>query len=246
VPFARRRAAPGAHALIAPIATLAHRRWNGRRHGGAGPGFGPPRRVTRDRAAPGMTVAEGHLERAASRHVPSVNLRPQHHYRSTSMAAKTIEDLFLHELSDVYSAEKQLTKALPKMARAATTPELSAAFEAHLQETHGQIDRIDQIVEKTGLKLKRVKCMAMEGLVEESKEIMDEIGKGPLLDAALIGAAQKVEHYEIASYGTLAAFAKQLGQQDALKLLLETLQEEKATDEKLTVMAQKVNQEAAK
>ncbi|CAM3739810.1 Ferritin-like domain-containing protein [Bordetella sputigena] len=157
------------------------------------------------------------------------------------MAAKTVEDLFLHELSDVYSAEKQLTKALPKLARAATNPDLKAAFESHLQETQGQIERIDQIVESAGLKLKRVKCMAMEGLVEEGKEIIDEIEKGPVLDAALIGAAQKVEHYEIASYGTLAAFAKQLGQQDALKLLLETLQEEKATDEKLTALAGKVN-----
>ncbi|OZI19776.1 hypothetical protein CAL26_19575 [Bordetella genomosp. 9] len=160
------------------------------------------------------------------------------------MAAKTVEDLFLHELSDVYSAEKQLTKALPRLARAATNPDLKAAFESHLQETQGQIERIDQIVESAGLKLKRVKCMAMEGLVEEGKEIIEEVEKGPVLDAALIGAAQKVEHYEIASYGTLAAFAKQLGQQDAMKLLLETLQEEKATDEKLTVLAGKVNQTA--
>jgi ferritin-like metal-binding protein YciE len=162
------------------------------------------------------------------------------------MAAKTIEDLFLHELSDIYSAEKQLTKALPKMARAASSPDLSSAFETHLQETQGQIERIDQVVEKCGLRLKRVKCMAMEGLVEEGKEIIDEIEKGPLLDAALIGAAQKVEHYEIASYGTLCAFAKQMGQQDALKLLLETLQEEKSTDEKLTQLAGKVNPTAKK
>jgi ferritin-like metal-binding protein YciE len=160
------------------------------------------------------------------------------------MAEKTIQDLFLHELSDIYSAEKQLTKALPKMARAATNPDLKAAFESHLQETQGQIERIDQVVETCQLKLKRVKCMAMEGLVEEGKEIIEEIEKGPVLDAALIGAAQKVEHYEIASYGTLAAFAKQLGQQEALKLLLETLQEEKATDEKLTALASKVNQTA--
>lgn len=160
------------------------------------------------------------------------------------MAAKTLQDLFLHELSDIYSAEKQLTKALPKMARAATNPDLKAAFESHLQETQGQIERIDQIVEKSELRLKRVKCMAMEGLVEEGKEIIEEIEKGAVLDAALIGAAQKVEHYEIASYGTLAALAKQLGQQDALKLLLETLQEEKSTDEKLTGLAGKVNPSA--
>ncbi|ARP87511.1 YciE/YciF ferroxidase family protein [Bordetella genomosp. 9] len=157
------------------------------------------------------------------------------------MAAKTVEDLFLHELSDIYSAEKQLTKALPRMARAATSPELKAAFEQHLQETQGQVERIDQVVEKCELRLKRVKCMAMEGLVEEAKEIMEEIEKGPVLDAALIGAAQKVEHYEIASYGTLAAFAKQMGEQEALQLLLETLQEEKATDEKLTQLAEQVN-----
>jgi ferritin-like metal-binding protein YciE len=157
------------------------------------------------------------------------------------MAEKTIKDLFLHELSDIYSAEKQLTKALPKMARAATNPELKAAFEAHLVETQGQVERIDQVVEKTDLRLKRMKCMAMEGLVEEGREIIEEIEKGPVLDAALIGAAQKVEHYEIASYGTLAAFAKQLGHQEALKLLLETLKEEKATDEKLSVLAGKVN-----
>jgi ferritin-like metal-binding protein YciE len=157
------------------------------------------------------------------------------------MAEKTIKDLFLHELSDIYSAEKQLTKALPKMARAATNPELKAAFETHLLETQGQVERIDQVVEKTDLRLKRMKCMAMEGLVEEGREIIEEIEKGPVLDAALIGAAQKVEHYEIASYGTLAAFAKQLGHQEALKLLLETLKEEKATDEKLSVLAGKVN-----
>jgi ferritin-like metal-binding protein YciE len=160
------------------------------------------------------------------------------------MAEKTINDLFLHELSDVYSAEKQLTKALPKLARAATNPELSAAFRTHLEETEGQIDRIDQIVEKMGLRLKRIKCAAMEGLVEEGKEVIDEIGKGPVLDAALIGAAQKVEHYEIASYGTLAAFAKQMGEQDALKLLLETLKEEKATDEKLSMLAESLNKSA--
>jgi ferritin-like metal-binding protein YciE len=160
------------------------------------------------------------------------------------MAEKTINDLFLHELSDVYSAEKQLTKALPKLARAATNPELSAAFRTHLEETEGQIERIDQIVEKMGLRLKRIKCAAMEGLVEEGKEVIDEIGKGPVLDAALIGAAQKVEHYEIASYGTLAAFAKQMGEQDALKLLLETLKEEKATDEKLSMLAESLNKSA--
>ncbi|MBO9883681.1 DUF892 family protein [Xanthomonas sp. D-109] len=163
------------------------------------------------------------------------------------MAVKTIDELFIHELSDIYSAEKQLTKALPRLARAATNPALRAAFEAHLEETQGQIERIDQIVEKGNLRLKRIKCAAMEGLVEEGKEVIDSIEAGPVRDAALIGGAQKVEHYEIASYGTLAAMAKQLGMDDALTLLLETLKEEKSTDEKLTLLAEQGgNEEAAR
>lgn len=153
------------------------------------------------------------------------------------MSVKSLNDLFIHSLSDVYSAEKQLTKALPKMARAASNPDLAAAFTAHLEETHGQIERIDQIVEATGVRLKRIKCAAMEGLVEEGKEQIDEVEKGPVLDAALIGAAQKVEHYEIATYGTLCTLAKKLGYPDAVRLLRETLEEEKATDEKLTILA---------
>jgi len=140
-------------------------------------------------------------------------------------------------LTDIYSAEKQLTKALPRLARAAENPDLATAFETHLEETQGQIERIDQVVEILGIRLKRIKCAAMEGLVEEGKEVIDSIDKGPVRDAALIGGAQKVEHYEIASYGTIAALAKQLGYKDALPLLLETLEEEKATDEKLTLLA---------
>ena len=162
------------------------------------------------------------------------------------MAIKTIEDLFVHELSDIYSAEKQLTKALPRLARAAANPMLSEAFTAHLEETNGQIERIDQIVEVLGIKLKRIKCAAMEGLVEEGKEIIDSIAEGPLRDAALIGGAQKVEHYEIAAYGTLAALAKQLNYTDALPLILETLEEEKPPDGKLPQLAEQGgNEEAA-
>lgn len=161
------------------------------------------------------------------------------------MAVKTLQDLFVHSLSDVASAEKQLVKALPKMARAATDPKLVAAFQTHLAETQGQIERIDRIVESVGLRLKRIKCAAMEGLVEEGAEVIDEVAKGPVLDAALIGAAQKVEHYEIASYGTLVALARHLGFEEAVKLLQETLEEEKSTDQKLTVLAeQEVNIEA--
>ncbi|QCO68383.1 ferritin-like domain-containing protein [Luteimonas yindakuii] len=162
------------------------------------------------------------------------------------MAIKTIEDLFIHELSDTYSAEKQMTKSLPRLAKAATDEGLVAAFEAHLTETEAQVERLEQVAEVLGVKLKRIKCEAMEGLVEEAKDTIESIEAGPLRDAALIGGAQKAEHYEIAAYGTLCAMAKSLGYKDALPLLLETLEEEKATDEKLTILAEQGgNQRAA-
>ena len=161
------------------------------------------------------------------------------------MAVKTVEELFIHELSDIYSAEKQLTKALPRLARASSNPELASAFTTHLDETQGQIERIDQIVDLLDIRLKRIKCAAMEGLVEEGKEVIDSVEEGPVRDAALIGGAQKVEHYEIASYGTLAALAKNLGYKDAIPLILATLKEEKATDEKLTLLAEGGGNEAA-
>ncbi|MEI2265050.1 YciE/YciF ferroxidase family protein [Erwinia sp. CGal63] len=155
------------------------------------------------------------------------------------MTIKTLEDLFIHDLSDVYSAEKQISRALPKMARAATDEKLVAAFKQHLEETHGQIERLDQLVESTdGVRIKRMKCHALEGLVEEAQEIIDSVEAGPVRDAGLIGAAQKVEHYEIATYGTLRALALKLGYKEAARLLGETLEEEKATDEKLTVIAE--------
>lgn len=155
------------------------------------------------------------------------------------MTIKTLTDLFAHDLSDVYSAEKQITKALPKMARAATDEKLIAAFHQHLEETRGQIERIDQIVEVTeGLRIKRLKCHALEGLVEEAQEIIDSVEAGPIRDAGLIGAAQKVEHYEIATYGTLHALALKLGYKDAAKLIGQTLEEEKSTDIKLTQIAE--------
>lgn len=151
---------------------------------------------------------------------------------------KTIDDLFVHMLSDIYSAEKQLTRALGKLSRTVSDTELSEAFRKHLEETQGQIDRIDKVVETTGLRLKRMKCVAMEGLIEEADELAEEIEKGPVLDAGLIAAAQKVEHYEIAAYGSLCAIGKLLGHGEAVKLLKETLEEEKATDLKLTRFAE--------
>src|SRR5690606_11933028 len=154
------------------------------------------------------------------------------------MPIKTMEDLFIHELSDTYSAEKQMSKALPKLAKAADNEQLAAAFEAHLEETQVQIQRIEEVAETLGIKLKRIKCEGMEGLVDEGKEAMEKVEEGPVRDAALIGSAQKVEHYEIAAYGTLCAMAKQLGYKDALRLLKTSLDEEKATDEKLTMLAE--------
>ena len=164
------------------------------------------------------------------------------------MNMKSIEDVFIHLLSDTYSAEKQLTRALAKLSREASSPDLSAAFKAHLEETHGQIERIDQIVEKTpNIKLKIMKCVAMEGLIEEANEVLESTEKNEVRDAALIAAAQKVEHYEIASYGTLATLAEQLGYTQAVKLLAETLEEEKSTDLKLTDLAVgNINQKAEK
>ncbi|WP_462379394.1 YciE/YciF ferroxidase family protein [Pseudomonas sp. Marseille-QA0892] len=163
------------------------------------------------------------------------------------MKVKTVEDLLVHSLSDVYSAEKQLARALTKLARSSSNADLVSVFETHKEETQGQIERIDQVVEQLGLRLKRVKCVAMEGLIEEAQEMIDAIDKGPVLDAALVAAAQKIEHYEIASYGTLATMTKQMGNENATKLLLETLQEEKATDEKLSLLAESVcNAEAMK
>jgi ferritin-like metal-binding protein YciE len=161
------------------------------------------------------------------------------------MPHKTISDLFMHELSDAYSAEKQMTRSLPKMARAATDPQLREAFETHLEETQAQVQRIDQVVEVLGAKLKRVKCQAMEGLIEEGKDLIELIDKGPVLDAALIGSAQKVEHYEIASYTTLCLLAEKLGHTEAVTLLKESLAEEQATDQKLSTLAQAMTIEEA-
>ncbi|ANG92546.1 ferritin-like domain-containing protein [Enterobacteriaceae bacterium 155047] len=154
------------------------------------------------------------------------------------MNMKTIDDVFIHLLSDTYSAEKQLTRALKKLAREASSEKLSAAFAQHLEETQGQIERLDQLVEReSSVKIKRMKCIAMEGLIEEANEVIESTEKNTIRDAALIAAAQKVEHYEIASYGTLVTLAEQLGLKHAVKLLSATLEEEKATDIKLTDLA---------
>src|SRR5687768_4110649 len=153
------------------------------------------------------------------------------------MKLKTLNDLFIHELKDLYSAENQLVKALPKMAKAAVNPELKAGFEEHLEETKGHVSRLDQIAEAISKKLTGHKCKAMEGLIEEGAELISEDADDRVRDAGLIGAAQRVEHYEIAGYGTARALADQLGLPDVAQLLGQTLAEEKATDEKLSVLA---------
>lgn len=157
---------------------------------------------------------------------------------------KNLEDFLMDELKDLYSAEKQLTKALPKMAKAATSPELQEAFSNHLSETEEQIKRLDKISKLAGKSLSGKKCVAMEGLVEEGKELMEEDAAPEVMDVALICAAQKVEHYEIASYGCAATYARLLGYTDVEKLLLETLEEEKGADEKLTSISEELNPEA--
>jgi len=154
------------------------------------------------------------------------------------MALSTLQDLFIHELKDVYSAEKQLLRALPKMAKAASSEELRAGFEQHLEETRGQIERLEQIFESLEASTRGPKCEAMAGLIEEGASLMEEDAEDAVMDAGLIAAAQKVEHYEIATYGTLVTWARHLGHEDAVELLEQNLEEEKATDVKLTELAE--------
>jgi ferritin-like metal-binding protein YciE len=161
------------------------------------------------------------------------------------MKLKTLRDLYVHELKDIYSAEKQITKALPKMAKAASHEELVEGFEEHLAQTEQQIERLETILEGLGESTRGEKCKGMEGLLEEGKKMMEEDAAPEVLDAALIAAAQKVEHYEIASYGTIRTYAEMLGEDEAVQLLQQTLDEEIETDEKLTELAESaINVEA--
>jgi ferritin-like metal-binding protein YciE len=154
------------------------------------------------------------------------------------------KQLYVEELKDIYNAETQLVKALPKLAKAAVSDELRQGFEEHLEQTKGHVARLEQIFETLDESPKGKKCAGMEGLVEEGAEVMKEDLEAAVLDAALIGAAQRVEHYEIAAYGTVIAFAETLGESDHASLLEETLAEEKETDEKLTELAKQINREA--
>ena len=161
-------------------------------------------------------------------------------------AEKTLNDLFLDTLKDIYYAERQIVKTLPKMAKAATSPELKAGFEKHLEETHGHVERLEQIFELLGKPARGKTCDAILGIIEEGKEIMDEYKGTQALDAGLVSSAQAVEHYEIARYGTLKSWAGQLGMKEAVGLLDATLQEEMATDKTLSQLATgAVNKKAA-
>ena len=162
------------------------------------------------------------------------------------MEMETLQDLFVEELKDLYSAEAQLLKAMPKMVKKAQHPELKQAFETHMRETEGQVKRLDRIFDQLGEKAKGKKCLAMEGLVNEAKEHMSEDMDDDVMDAALIGMAQKIEHYEIAGYGTARTYAKLLGNREIQRLLQETLDEEGKTDKLLTKLAESsINIEAA-
>ncbi len=161
------------------------------------------------------------------------------------MPMKSLEDMFVDKLKDIYDAEKRITKALPKMAKNASSEELSSAFEEHLQVTEGQIERLDRIFENLEKSPGRKTCHGMVGLLEEGQELMQEDASEEVMDAALIGAAQEVEHYEIAAYGTLRTWAQVLGRDEEAKLLQESLQEEEETDEKLNQLAETINAQAA-
>lgn len=154
------------------------------------------------------------------------------------MSLETLQDLLVHELKDLYSAERQLIQALPKMAKAATSDELRTAFENHLAQTEEQVVRIETIMESFGESPKGQKCAGMEGLIEEGKNLLKEDADEDVMDAGIIAAAQKVEHYEIASYGTVVEYARVLGHTEALQLLEQTLEEEKTADELLSRIAE--------
>lgn len=163
------------------------------------------------------------------------------------MQMSNLQELYVDELKDLYNAENQILKALPKMAKAASSPDLQDAFEEHLEQTRQQVQRLEQIFQKMGLPVKGKKCRGMQGIIEEGKELLDEKLEPQVLDAGLISAAQRVEHYEMAGYGSCRTFAKLLGDNEAANLLQQTLDEEGQTDKKLTKLAEShINQQAAR
>lgn len=163
------------------------------------------------------------------------------------MSLDSLEKLFLEELKDVYNGEKQILRALPRMAKAAESPQLEQAFTQHLKETQGQVQRLERIFKELGQPARGKKCKGMEGLMEEGKEVLEEEGEPAVIDAALIASAQRVEHYEIAAYGCLRTYASLLGYSAAERLLQQTLEEEEAADQKLSKLGESgINQAAAR
>ncbi len=163
-----------------------------------------------------------------------------------SKSIRTLDDLFVHTLQDIYYAENQITKALPKMISKATDPQLKQAFQTHLTETQNQIQRLEQVFKMHGHSPKGVDCPAIDGIIKEANEVAGDVADKDVLDAALLASAQAVEYYEITRYGTLIAWAEQLGRSDCASVLQQNLDEEKATDKKLTAVAEsKVNRKAA-
>jgi ferritin-like metal-binding protein YciE len=162
------------------------------------------------------------------------------------MEMESLRDLFIDELKDLYSAENQILKALPKMIKKASSKELKSGFEQHLKETQTHVERLEKIFAELDESPRGKKCKGMEGVIADGKELMEEDAEPEVMDAGLIGAAQHVEHYEIAGYGCVRTYAELMGEDDIVNLLQQTLDEEKATDEKLTKLAQNINVEAEK
>src|SRR5271166_6414331 len=165
----------------------------------------------------------------------------QHNLPGGRNMKSSLEQLYVDELKDLFSAEKQLTKALPKMAKAATSEDLRKGFEEHLEQTKEHVQRLEEIFTMLDAKAGGKKCVGMEGIVQEGAEVMAEAYEGAVMDAALISAAQRVEHYEIAAYGTVCAYADLLGESDQAALLRQTLEEEKETNEKLAELSKEIN-----
>ncbi|WP_428377050.1 ferritin-like domain-containing protein [Lichenicoccus sp.] len=163
-----------------------------------------------------------------------------------SKPIKTLDDLFVHLLQDIYYAEHQIAKALPTMIEGASNTQLREAFQSHLQETQGQISRLEEVFRMHGVEVQGVTCEAIDGILKEARHVMSDVGDPDVLQAAMLASAQAVEHYEIARYGTMIALARQLGRRDCASVLEQTLAEEKATDEKLSRLAtSSINREAA-
>src|SRR6202161_235841 len=203
-----------------------------------------------ERRAPGLIRVRSRFENQDHAGKPATPHQPKRVGKAAmglfTKDIKTMDDLFDHTLRDIYYAEKQIVKALPDMIEKASDPQLKQGFQTHLRETENHVKRLEQVFQLTGKKAQGVDCPAIDGIIKEAKEVAGEVEKKSVLDAALIAAAQAVEHYEMTRYGTLISWAKELGRNDCVALLQQTLAEQKATDKKLTAMAEsQVNRKAA-